>query len=139
MLTAESILSAQKSNIEVLFGLQSKAFEGVEKLVELNLQTAKAAMNEAADTARAALSVKAAGLLLEQLTRATPAAMRAASSRMAAEETAARSSSRSATWRSGVSSSAARPSSSTSAIAWNETILERRKCVRITDWAVENM
>jgi phasin family protein len=58
MLTAESIISAQKSNIEVLFDLQSKAFEGVEKLVELNLQTAKAAMTEAADTARAALSVK---------------------------------------------------------------------------------
>jgi phasin family protein len=58
MLTAEQILTAHKSNVEVLFGLQSKAFEGVEKLVELNLQTAKAAMNEAADTTRAALSAK---------------------------------------------------------------------------------
>jgi len=58
MLTAESIINAQKSNVEVLFDLQSKAFEGVEKLVELNLQTAKTAMTEAADTARAALSVK---------------------------------------------------------------------------------
>jgi phasin family protein len=58
MLTAEQILNAHKSNVEVLFGLQSKAFEGVEKLVELNLQTAKTAMNEAADTTRAALSAK---------------------------------------------------------------------------------
>ena len=58
MLTAENILSAQKSNIEVLFGLQAKAFEGVEKLVELNLQTAKTAMTESAETIRAAFSVK---------------------------------------------------------------------------------
>jgi phasin family protein len=58
MLTAEQILSAHKSNVEVLFGLQAKAFEGVEKLVELNLQTAKTALTEAADTTRAALSVK---------------------------------------------------------------------------------
>jgi len=58
MLTAEQILNAHKSNVEVLFGLGSKAFEGVEKIVELNLQTAKAALTEVADTARAALSVK---------------------------------------------------------------------------------
>ena len=58
MLTAEQILTAHKSNVEILFGLQSKAFEGVEKVVELNLQTAKAAMSEAADTTRAALSAK---------------------------------------------------------------------------------
>jgi phasin family protein len=64
MLTAEQVLSAQKSNVEILFGLTTKAFEGVEKLVELNLQTAKAAMGEAADATRAALSVKDAQELL---------------------------------------------------------------------------
>ena len=53
MLTAEQILIAHKSNVEILFGLGSKAFEGVEKIVELNLQTAKAAMSEVADTTRA--------------------------------------------------------------------------------------
>jgi len=58
MLTAEQILTAHKSNVEILFGLSSKAFEGVEKIVELNLQTAKAAMSEVADTTRAALSAK---------------------------------------------------------------------------------
>ena len=64
MLTAEQVLSAQKSNVEILFGLSAKAFEGVEKLVELNLQTAKAAMGEAAEATRAALSVKDAQELL---------------------------------------------------------------------------
>ena len=64
MLTAEQILATQKSNVEILFGLTTKAFEGVEKLVELNLQTAKAAMGEAADATRAAFSVKDAQELL---------------------------------------------------------------------------
>ena len=64
MLTAEQVLSSHKSNIDILFGLSSKAFEGVEKLVELNLQTAKAAISEAAEAARAALSVKDAQELL---------------------------------------------------------------------------
>jgi phasin family protein len=64
MLTAEQVLSAQKSNVEILFGLSAKAFEGIEKLVELNLQTAKAAMGEAAEATRAALSVKDAQELI---------------------------------------------------------------------------
>lgn len=64
MMTAEQILAAQKSNVEVLFGLGSKAFEGVEKLIELNIQTAKAAMSEAAETARAAFAVKDAQELM---------------------------------------------------------------------------
>ena len=58
MLTAEQLIAAQKANVETLFGLTNKAFEGVEKLVELNLQVAKTALGEAGDTARAALSVK---------------------------------------------------------------------------------
>jgi phasin family protein len=64
MLTAEQFLSAQKSNLDVLFGLSSKAFEGVEKFVELNLQTARAALTETAEATRAALSVKDAQELL---------------------------------------------------------------------------
>ena len=56
MITAEQVVAAQKANVETLFGLTSKAFEGVEKLVELNLQVAKAALGEAAETTRAALS-----------------------------------------------------------------------------------
>jgi phasin family protein len=64
MLTAEQVIAAHKSNVETLFGLTNKAFEGVEKLVELNLQVAKAAMGEAAETTKAALSVKDAQELL---------------------------------------------------------------------------
>ena len=63
-LTAEQVLAAQKANVETLFGLTQKAFEGVEKLVELNLQVAKTALSEAADNTRAALSVKDAQELL---------------------------------------------------------------------------
>ena len=79
MLTAEQFLAAHKSNIETLFGLTSKAFEGVEKLVELNLQVAKAALGEVADTTRAALSVKDAQELLSlQAGLLQPAAEKAA-------------------------------------------------------------
>jgi len=58
MLTAEQIVAAQKANIETLFGLTQKAFEGVEKLVELNLQATKAALAESANSTQALLSVK---------------------------------------------------------------------------------
>ena len=58
MLTAEQLLAAQKANVETLFGLTNKAFEGVEKLVELNLQVARTALGEAAENTAAALSVK---------------------------------------------------------------------------------
>ena len=64
MLTAEQIVAAQKANIETLFGLTQKAFEGVEKLVELNVQATKAAMSEASSNTQAMLSVKDAQELL---------------------------------------------------------------------------
>jgi phasin family protein len=64
MLTAEQIAAAHKANIETMFGLTQKAFEGVEKLVELNLQATKAAMAEGANSAQAMLSVKDAQELL---------------------------------------------------------------------------
>ena len=57
-LTPEQVIAAQKANVETLFGLTQKAFEGVEKLVELNMQVAKSAMTEAVDTTKAAMSVK---------------------------------------------------------------------------------
>jgi phasin family protein len=79
MLTAEQVIAAHKSNVEVLFGLTNKAFEGVEKLVELNLQVAKAAMGEAAETTKAALSVKdAQELMALQAGLLQPAAEKAA-------------------------------------------------------------
>jgi phasin family protein len=58
MLTAEQILALQKAQAETLFGLTGKAFESVERLVELNLTATKAALAEAAGTTQAALNVK---------------------------------------------------------------------------------
>ena len=63
-LTAEQILAAHKANIEPLFGLTSKAFEGVEKLVELNVTASRAALTEAANHSQAMLNVKDAQELL---------------------------------------------------------------------------
>ena len=64
MLTAEQVLASQKAAVETLFGLTSKAFEGVERLVELNVTASKAALAEAADTTQAMLAVKDAQELL---------------------------------------------------------------------------
>lgn len=80
MLTAEQVLAAHKANVETLFGLTNKAFEGVEKLVELNLQVAKTALGEAADNTRAVLSVKdAQELVALQTSLLQPVAEKAAS------------------------------------------------------------
>jgi phasin family protein len=79
MLTAEQLLAAQKANLETLFDLSAKAFEGVEKLVELNVQVARASLTEAAETAKATLSVKDAQELLSlQAGLLQPAAEKAA-------------------------------------------------------------
>jgi phasin family protein len=56
--TAEQFIAAQKSTAETFFGLAAKAFEGVEKLAELNLQVARTSLSEAAESVQAALSVK---------------------------------------------------------------------------------
>jgi phasin family protein len=79
MLTAEQLIAAQKAHIETLFDLTNKAFEGVEKLVELNMQVAKASLGEVAETAKATLSVKDAQELLSlQAGLLQPAAEKAA-------------------------------------------------------------
>jgi phasin family protein len=80
MLTAEQVLASQKATIETLFGLTSKAFEGVEKLVELNVTASKAALAEAAGTTQSFLGVKDAQELL---------ALQAAMFQPLAEKTAA--------------------------------------------------
>ena len=64
MLTVEQVMASHKSNIETLLGLTSKAFEGVEKIVELNLAASKTALAEIGDHAKAILSVKDAQELL---------------------------------------------------------------------------
>ena len=77
--TPEQLISAHKANIETLFGLTNKAFEGIEKLVELNLQVAKTALGEAAETTKAALSAKDAHELMAlQASLLQPAAEKAA-------------------------------------------------------------
>ncbi len=77
--TAEQLVAAQKANVETLFGLTNKAFEGVEKLVELNLQVAKTTLGEVAESTKAALSVKdAQELLALQASLLQPAAEKAA-------------------------------------------------------------
>ena len=80
MLTAEQILAAQKANVETLFGLTSKAFEGVEKLIELNVTASKLALQEAAESTQSALGAKDAQELL---------ALQAAMFQPLAEKTAA--------------------------------------------------
>ncbi len=77
--TPDQFVAAQKASLETLFGLTTKAFEGVEKLVELNLQVAKTTLTEAADTTMAALSVKDAQELLNlQASLLQPSAEKAA-------------------------------------------------------------
>jgi len=79
MLTVEQIAAAQKANVQTLFGLTGKAFEGVERLVELNLQVARTAIGEAGDATAAALSVKdAQELLTLQASYLQPAAEKVA-------------------------------------------------------------
>ncbi len=80
MLTADQVLASQKSTIETFFGLTGKAFEGVEKLVELNVTASKAALAEVAGTTQAFLGVKDAQELL---------ALQAAMFQPMAEKTAA--------------------------------------------------
>ncbi len=79
MMTVEQVMGAHKANIETLFGLTGKAFEGMEKLIELNMQVARTAMDEAAVNAKAAMSVKdAQELMALQTSLLQPAAEKAA-------------------------------------------------------------
>lgn len=64
MLTAEQVIASQKATVETLFGLTHKAFAGVEKLVELNVQASKAALAETANQTQALMGVKDAQELL---------------------------------------------------------------------------
>jgi phasin family protein len=79
MVTVEQLVNTQKSNIDTLLGLTGKALEGVEMLIELNLQVAKSVLTEAAANSKAALSVKdAQELLALQSSLLQPAAEKAA-------------------------------------------------------------
>ncbi|MGI9025168.1 MAG: phasin family protein, partial [Burkholderiaceae bacterium] len=54
----QQLAAAYQSNLETLFALSQTAFEGVEKVVTLNLNVAKANMQDSADQVRQMLSVE---------------------------------------------------------------------------------
>ncbi|MEI7532518.1 MAG: phasin family protein [Betaproteobacteria bacterium] len=57
-LTPEQIAAASKANMETLANVTHKAFEGVEKLLELNIQVAKALMQDNIDHVKSAINAK---------------------------------------------------------------------------------
>lgn len=64
MMTAEQMMASHKANLETLFGLTNKAFEGMEKMVELNLAASKAVLADASANSQALMSVKDAQELM---------------------------------------------------------------------------
>jgi phasin family protein len=58
MLNAEQIIASNKTNLNNLFGMSNQAFAGMEKMVELNLTAARAALTESAEHAQAVLGAK---------------------------------------------------------------------------------
>ena len=80
MLTVDQILAAQRAQVETLFGLTNTAFSSVEKLVDLNISAAKAALGDAQEQAASVLGAKDAQELI---------ALQAAALQPLAEKTAA--------------------------------------------------
>lgn len=62
--TPEQITATYQANIDTLFGLTTKVFEGVEKMVELNVAASRASLTEAASHSQALLNVKDVPALL---------------------------------------------------------------------------
>ena len=56
--TPENMTEAQRQNLDAMMKLSHKAFEGVEKMVELQLNAAKASLQETAEKFNALMSVK---------------------------------------------------------------------------------
>jgi phasin family protein len=80
LFTPEQIAAANKAQFDTLFGLTNKAFEGMEKLLELNLQVVKSTLAESQENAQRALSVKDAQEMLSlQASLAQPVAEKALS------------------------------------------------------------
>jgi len=78
MLNAE-LAATNKANFEALVGLTAKAFEGVEQLTLLNLQTTKGSLDQVRETGVAVLSARdAQSLLALQTGLLQPAAENAA-------------------------------------------------------------
>jgi phasin family protein len=58
MMTVEQVMASHKASIETFMGLSTKAFEGLEKIIELNVTASKAALVESSQYAKAVLNVK---------------------------------------------------------------------------------
>ena len=78
MINNDQITQARLATVDSMFGLSSKAFEGVERLVELNVQAAKASLGEFSETVHAAIAAKSPQELLAlQASLVKPAAEKA--------------------------------------------------------------
>ena len=69
MMTVEQVLASHKANMETLYSLTTKAFEGLEKIVELNLTASKAALSDVNSHTQSVLGVKDAQELLSLQSR----------------------------------------------------------------------
>jgi len=79
MFTIEQIVNSQKTHLETSFGLAGTFFEGFQQLMDLNMEAAKSALSEAAQTSQAVLSVKdPQDLVALQATLLQPVAEKAA-------------------------------------------------------------
>lgn len=76
--THEDMSEAQKQNIDAMLRLSHKAFEGIEKMVDLQLAAARTSLQETADKFQALMSVKdAQEMMAVNKDIATPSAERA--------------------------------------------------------------
>lgn len=75
--TPENLSEAQKQNIDAMMKLSQKAFEGVEKMVELQLNAARSSLQETSEKFKALMSVKDAQEMVSIHKDATPSAEQA--------------------------------------------------------------
>ena len=76
--TPENLREAQKQNIEAMMKLSQKAFEGIEKMVDLQLNAARASLQETSEKFKALMSVKDASDVMNiNKNLATPSAEKA--------------------------------------------------------------
>jgi phasin family protein len=64
MLTPQQLIELHQQNVKALFGLTEKAFEGVEKMLELNIQATKASLAESVSHTQEVLEVTSPQQLL---------------------------------------------------------------------------
>jgi phasin family protein len=76
--TPENLSEVQKQNIDAMMKLSQKAFEGIEKMVELQLNAARSSLQETSEKFKALMSVKDAQEMVQvNKDLATPSAEKA--------------------------------------------------------------